>query len=627
MIVVISDLHLQHTAQDLLSRSEGGKILATRVVRNVGAGALSLLFSEITRNAERTGAKEVNLVLAGDIFEMHRTPRWLLGGEALRPTLAPAASSTALEAKVLSILAAIEHDNAAFLETLARFIRTGEHVHRGHTRTLGAVAVRVHYIPGNHDRLLGVWPSTRRRVRELLGVVGPGGNAEAPFPHVLDWNRAAGYGVRIRHGHEYDPTNFSAPFDPAAPPSAETYERPALGDFVTVDLSTRLAVAFRAHYARELRLPGAPGEGYRRIYLALTEFDDVRPQSRLVQYLTDAVAANESRAFSILRPVLRDALETAMADSFFVSEAQRLGLGRYFRGPVAKLFDDALKTLSGETVGALVSVIDEFRRVRTGTGPALVARLEPGLATGEFETVIAGHTHEPDHVAMPGRVAVLGTAPSPSRSAGGGTEGDAAAVAYFLDSGTWRTRIDAGVGGAFGRLRGYTMVFCYHDTELNPGESRRFETWTGHLRGEEYGPRFSTDVTPAVRLPVQTVRFLECRVQHVDEGETPNGAELVLHFGVDGASLSAKFAGVKDGAVLELGEASTLSADPALDGEVWCYGIEEDTDSIVDRDDPMPWAVDFLPREAPGAPFVPGRREARAADNRGNAFTVVYEVG
>jgi hypothetical protein len=618
MIVVISDLHLQHTALDLLRREESGKVLITKVVRNVGAGALSLLFSEISSNVQRTSATEVNLVLAGDIFEMHRTPMWLLGGEALRPTLAPAAGSAALEAKALAILAAIEYDNALFFETLGRFVQTGEHLHRGQKRTLGTVPVRTHYLPGNHDRLLGVWPSTRTRVRALLGVAAPGGDAGAPFPHVIDWGRALGYGVRVRHGHEYDPTNFAAPFDATSPPSAEAYQRPALGDFVTVDIATRLAVAFRAHYARELRLPGGAGDAYRRIYVALTEFDDVRPQTMLVQYLTEAVAANESTTFSILRPVLRDAFETAMADSFFVSEAKRLGLGRYFHGPVAKVFDEALKTLSGEAISALVSLIDKFRSDGKGGGPASVARLEPGLDTGEFEIVVAGHSHEPDHIALPGIT---------KAGSGVGTVGNAGTVAYFLDSGTWRTRIDSGVGGAFGRLRGYTMVFCYHDTELNPDECRRFETWTGHLQGEEYGPRFSVEATPVPRPPLQSVRFLECRVQHVDEGETTNGAELVLHFGVDAESQVERFEGVRDGAVLPLGSTSTVSADPALDGELWCYGIEEDLgNSVIDRDDPMPWAVDFLPRAPDGFAFVPGRREVRAADNRGNAFTIVYEV-
>ena len=95
MIVVISDLHLQHTSLDVVRRDEGGKVLETRIARNVGAGALALLFSELVENAQRCSAKEVHLVFAGDIFELHRTPLWLLGGELLRPTLHPAWESPA----------------------------------------------------------------------------------------------------------------------------------------------------------------------------------------------------------------------------------------------------------------------------------------------------------------------------------------------------------------------------------------------------------------------------------------------------------------------------------------------------------------------------------------------------
>ena len=615
MIVIVSDLHLQHTALDVLRREEDGKVLATKVVRNVDAGALGLLFSEIWSNVQRTRATEVHLVLAGDIFELHRTPLWLLGGETLRPTLSPAAGSPALEAKTLTILEAIEHDNAEFFAALARFVASGDHEHLGQRRDLAGIPVQTHYVPGNHDRLADAWPSTREKVRALLGVAGPGGDAAAPFPHVLDWPHGEGYGVRVRHGHEYDPANFGGTFDPAAPPLLDDYRRPALGDFVTVDIATRLAVAFRAHYARELRLPGAQGDSYRRIYVALTEFDDVRPQTMLVQYLTEAVAATESATFSVLRPVLRDAFETARADPFFASEARRLDLGRHWGGPVARIFEAALANLAGDTLAALISLLDQLRSDAKKDGPAAVAQHEAGLDTLEIDLVIAGHTHEPAHVALPRR-------PEPGTVARVGTD------PYFLDTGTWRTRIESGVGGAFGRLRGYTMVFCYHDSELRPGEARRFETWTGHLRSEEYGPRFSVDETPDPRLPPQTVRFVECRVHHVDEGETRNGAELVLCFGVDGNHETARFDGVRDGAVLAFSPASLVMADPALDGELWCYGIEKDLgDSILDRDDAMPWAADFLSRK-PGEPtFVNGRRELRAADNRGNAFTLVAEVG
>jgi hypothetical protein len=42
----------------------------------------------------------------------------------------------------------------------------------------------------------------------------------------------------------------------------------------------------------------------------------------------------------------------------------------------------------------------------------------------------------------------------------------------------------------------------------------------------------------------------------------------------------------------------------------------------------MPWAVTFLPRtsSAENAPFCAGPLTLRAADNRGNAFTLSFEV-
>jgi hypothetical protein len=201
--------------------------------------------------------------------------------------------------------------------------------------------------------------------------------------------------------------------------------------------------------------------------------------------------------------------------------------------------------------------------------------------------------------------------------------------AYFLDSGTWRTRIDAGEGGAFGRLRSYTMVFCYHDDELRLGERRRFETWTGHLQAEDYGPVLAREVASQPGAALQTLRYTSCRVQHVDEGETADGAELVLVFGVDGQGQKLAFRGVHDGDTLVFPDSTLLRVDPALDGEVWCYGIEKDVGgSLLDRDDPLPWAVFILSRvsDHESAAFRSGVFELRAADNRGNTFTLYCEL-
>jgi hypothetical protein len=216
--------------------------------------------------------------------------------------------------------------------------------------------------------------------------------------------------------------------------------------------------------------------------------------------------------------------------------------------------------------------------------------------------VVAGHTHEPAHVSIP--------------AAGGG-------AGYFLDSGTWRTRIDAGEAGTFGRLRAYTSVVCYHEAERKGEELRSFETWTGHLLSDEYGlsekRRARDDAEPS-----RKVRLISCTVHHVDEGETFDGAELELHFGIDAAEHVLCVDGVKDDTVIAIGQ--ELEAFPALDGEVWCWGLEKDWgDSFLDRDDPLPWAVDFLERDPKGG-FVAGARKLFVSDNRGSAVTVEYEV-
>ncbi len=609
MIVVISDLHLQHTKHDVIRRNENGRVLETRVVRNVNAGALSLLFAEITENVERSGATDVQLVLAGDIFELHRTPLWFSNGETRRPTVHPGAESLELEAKVHEILSAIELDNQDFFDTLREFVKRGI---GGHAGARPAIVV-THYIPGNHDRLCQLWPSTRQRVRRLLclgtGLV----PADAPFPHQLEWKRAAGYGVRIRHGHEYDPANFSEPFDPKRPSASLAYDKPTFGDCATVEVATRLALAFRVFYARELRVPGVPGEPYRRIYAALTEFDDVRPQSMIVRYLIDYVGASERRTFEILRPVLRDVVESVQHDPFFM--AQVAGLASGLLSPVAELIKLFMNSGSAHHMAQLVSVL-EVAMSHSETGrPSRTAQAELDLDSGDVYLVIAGHTHQPDHVALPGQRKL---------GAPGGE-------AYFLDTGTWRTRLDAGEGGTFGRLRGYTMVFCYQDSELASGDRRRFETWTGHLMAEDFGPMFSVDITDSVRpessFPVkQRVHFSECRIERIDEGDSRNGAELTLFFGVDHVSLHSEQRGVRNGQVVPLG--STLTVDPALDGELWCHAIERDLGSYFDPDDAMPWAFMFLPRvsEAPGAPFELGTMTLRAADNRSNSFTLIFEV-
>ncbi len=596
MIVVISDLHLQHTSHDVLRWREGDRVFECGVRRNVSAAALELLFTETCANVRRCQAPEVHLVLAGDIFEIHRSPQWFFGGSSLRPTLAPAATSAELLARTELILDAIVRDNQDFFDTLRQFASAGTFAFRGQQQQRLEVPLTVHFIPGNHDRLLGVFPSVRRKVRELLCMPPEAGTA--PFPHELEWSDESGGGVRVRHGHEYDATNFGAEFDAAATPRS-AYELPSLGDYVTVDIVTRIAVAFRVYYAVPLRQAGPNGDFFRKLYLALTEFDDVRPPAALAKYLADAGRAGGQRVFALLRPVLLDLVETARGDSFLAAESDRLG---FF--PVKELLlaalDQLLSYLGNEHVERVVALLAEVSG-KTSRLPESVA-LEPGVAQGDIAVLVAGHTHQPGQLALP--------AP-PGRAA------------TFVDSGTWRTQIDAGIGGTFGRLRSCTMVFCYVQSERTTAR-RTFETWTGHMAADDYGTYLAREVE-ATTAGAAIVEFTQLSIVHIDEGETEDGAELELHLGVDDQEIVLRRHGVHDGEEIPLEPgAHQIRLDGALDGELWCWGLERDLGaSLLDRDDALPWATDFLPRGATAAQSG-SSGSLQLANNRGSRLVLSY---
>lgn len=611
MLVIISDLHLQHTAYDPVRFLRAGSVCEAGVRRNVTKDALDLLFTDVHERVERCHAQSVELVLAGDIFELYRTPEWLLSNaDGIRPY---GDLSDPIRDRVLGILGRIEAESAAVWTTLRDFVQErkcgrGVAALRKEVTFADRFAIRVHFIPGNHDRLADAWPEVRSKVRNLLSIPDP--DPAAPFPHVLDDAAPAparNYGVRVRHGHEYDPNNIIGVYVPGLvlDPARPQYLAPCLGDYMVVDVATRLAVAFRAFHAQALRDPGPAGERLRRLYLALLEFDDVRPATRLGAYLARAARTDED--LESLRPVLRDVLEAAIAHPFFQAEAARLGINLH----------DTLTSILVKRV-PVRTILDQLSALEAkkegGASPADCAAWEPGAQDGRTLLVVAGHTHNPDQLPLPG-------------------PDGAAQEAFFVDSGTWRTRVLTGPLGCFGRLRSYTAVFCYSpDEQQQFHDRRRFETWTGHLASEGvvFGP-YDEPAGPAAP-PVQRIRFLKLKVNSVDEGDTRDGAELTVYFGVDHRAAPALNRDhVHDGDEIVLGPGQLVDVSAELDGEVWCWGCERDLGpkSWLDPDDPLPWGLVRLPRQAAsGGPvsFVAGPGSLRLCDGRGTDLELFYTV-
>ena len=90
MLVAISDIHLQDTTLSGLPHS-----------MNVPARAFELFFEHVAASARHNSAREIIILLNGDVFDFLRTERWFINGFTERPYKLPI--SPVVEAKLLEI--------------------------------------------------------------------------------------------------------------------------------------------------------------------------------------------------------------------------------------------------------------------------------------------------------------------------------------------------------------------------------------------------------------------------------------------------------------------------------------------------------------------------------------------
>jgi len=461
MLVVISDLHFTEEASDAIV-TEKGRL--EPVTRNLGPRAFGVFFDALAGRAERDGAREVHLILAGDIFDLHRSGLWFEGPE--RPWVANWEVGPLLERRLQMIVDAIVREKAVCgaLEAIRRFAR-GRYIElaTGRERSF-PVPVRLSYLPGNHDRLVNATPALRQKVRRQLGLA-PG---DEPFGHTVVSELEE---TLIRHGHEYDRYNFSRDFSRAKTVpvlSDEAYGRPAFGDFVTVAVASRLPVLFRQVHG-DPRIVSRPTLA--ALYHRVLAFDDLRPQSALLEYLLAGArqSGGASRTWKALEPVLARLLEEIHDDAYLRKWLKRLE---------KKWSPDAMDVLQAALdlrvwrAGVPLSWVRAMMRLKgkvhgAANPPEILAAREREIRAGGFRFVVAGHTHHP-------AVRLLGV--------------HSRRECYYIDTGTWRHRIPSNHDRtAFGNLKALTWVAIYGPDE-DPGHSTApvrgisFDYWTGFTR-------------------------------------------------------------------------------------------------------------------------------------------------
>ena len=458
MLVVISDLHFEEETSDNIPGDDVNP--AVTFSRNLPAKVFRSFIVHLANEARRNGTSHLDLVLAGDIFDLHRTSLWFQNNPAnVRPYVNNQLIDQDLEKFALKILLSIQQEPEVNKSLVAfRMLGAGKYWNQGEKSF--PVPVKLHYIPGNHDRLLNSTKLMRANVQEALGM--PESNES--FNHVLVF---PGEGAIVRHGHEYDRYNFARDYSqadtiPLHIPSSE-YDVSPFGDFATVDLASRIPQLFRQHHTdSKIRSDRV----LRTIYLRLLEFDDLRPQRAILNFLlnTPESHVDSSIVWKAIEPIIYALLEKVHDDPFLKESLEKMD--KKWRLDAIDVIQTTLALKSWRLAGIPLGLAQFISNTVLGNwrdepGVETLASKEKVIQSGEYRFVVAGHTHRPN-------VALIAS--------------DEIGERYYIDTGTWRNRVPATPDyKAFGRLKSLSYAIIY-----GPGEDKGESAQTGKVSSIDF---------------------------------------------------------------------------------------------------------------------------------------------
>jgi UDP-2,3-diacylglucosamine pyrophosphatase LpxH len=182
MLVLISDLHIS-------DNSTSSNVDGTAFVNILGPSIKDSM------SPNNKNAKELHIVLLGDIFDLVRTDHWVANvayndrpwNGTLDPLTAMNNNNALINAQFDSILDKILATPSAkglisMLDSFAPGVNGNQ--------------TKITYVVGNHDRILNNFPSLQNKIKSALST-----NLDVSFVSKVEEEN---YGVLARHGHEYD---------------------------------------------------------------------------------------------------------------------------------------------------------------------------------------------------------------------------------------------------------------------------------------------------------------------------------------------------------------------------------------------------------------------------------------
>ncbi len=388
MLIIVSDLHLWDGTMGVSVSEKTFSLFANRL-------------RELAYQASwRAGGKyrpieTIDILLLGDILDPIQSTRWLekKPGEAgyVRPWHDP--DSSLFIAKVREITRAILANNQHAVKVFKRLV-SGEAIYLPPGDKRGKPSfydperispqVRIHYMIGNHDRFYYLpgpeYDAIRAEIIQALSLSNPPG----PFPHGPEdesdlqevFRR---YRAIARHGDLHDHISYSPSLGRAGT---------SLGDIY----STEILVRFPLEIQRQLGESLPP-----RLIQGISRMTNVRPLmatplfllEQITRHGTDPAQVDEVK--KIWNMVTEEFLELS------ILRTNEL-FSPHLRTPFRMLFGLSLRT----SLPAVVTLSRWLRRYLSEEHISIArfANQEPAIQNGSADTVIYGHTHSHEVVAL-----------------------------------------------------------------------------------------------------------------------------------------------------------------------------------------------------------------------------------
>ena len=383
MLVIINDLHLKDGTSGSSITPDAFHVFAARL--------RSMAFQASWRaNGRYKPIESIDLLLLGDVFDLIRSERWLVGSSGDEETIRPwhDQQEPAYIQKISEITAAILEYNQEGLETLKE-ISTGENVYIPPPTSKGEpnrrsservnIKVNIHYMVGNHDwffHLPGAdYDQIRRQVIDALGLA----NTPEPFPHNPEESPQISellqrYVVFCRHGDQFDPINFNR----EAGRGFST-----IGDAMTIDLLTRFPYEVRHKLGRDVPLSFSEG---------LKELSNVRPALVTPMWVNNLINhhAEDPDKAEIIKQIWDEAAERFIHMPFMRQNDKFLTLDSVDALEAVFLF---AKGLSFGTIERLAGWVNQKLRSGNRISIAEHALEETSFKDRTAEYIVYGHTH------------------------------------------------------------------------------------------------------------------------------------------------------------------------------------------------------------------------------------------